>query len=119
MNVARMIAFQRKFVEARSWSVFHTPKNLALSLLIEAGELAEHFQWLTPEESERATKSRDRRREIEDELADVMFYLLRLADRLDVDLEKAFWRKMKQNARKYPVRLAKGKAVKYTKLRKS
>lgn len=118
MNVARMIQFQRRFVEAREWNPFHTPKNLATSLMIEAAELAEQFQWLTGDESEKATKDRARRKCIEDEMADVLFYLLRLSDRLGVDLEKSFWSKMRQNAKKYPVRLAKGKAVKYTELRK-
>lgn len=117
MKVDQMIEFQRRFVRARAWDQFHNPKNLALSLMVEAAELGEHFQWLTAEESEAIGKS-GKRKDIEDELADVLFYLLRLADRLDVDLEKAFWKKMRQNARKYPVRLARGTAVKYTKLHK-
>lgn len=98
----------RRFAEAREWQGFHTPKNLAMALSVEAAELVECFQWLTPEQST-ALKGRDRRA-VEEEAADVLLYLLRLTDVLDIDLLQAAQRKMKLNARNYPVALSRGTA---------
>lgn len=98
----------RRFAEARDWPQFHTPKNLAMALSVEAAELLECFQWLTPEQSAAIT-GRDRRA-VEEEMADVLLYLLRLSDVLGVDLLPAARRKMTLNARKYPVRLSRGSA---------
>lgn len=103
---------QRRFAEARDWGQFHTPKNLAMALSVEAAELLECFQWLTPEQSARLA-AKDRRA-VEEEMADVLLYLLRLADVLDVDLPRAAQRKLAVNARKYPVALARGNARKYS-----
>lgn len=102
----------RRFAEAREWQQFHTPKNLAMALSVEAAELVECFQWLTPEQSAQL-KGRDRRA-VEEEVADVLLYLLRLTDVLDIDLLQAAQRKMKLNARKYPVALSRGTARKYS-----
>ena len=93
---------------------FHNPKNLACSLVIEAAELLELFQWKTPEESEALISSR--REAIEHELADVAVYLIELADNLGVDLLKAIDTKMDHNEAKYPIAKAKGSAAKYTEL---
>jgi NTP pyrophosphatase (non-canonical NTP hydrolase) len=101
-----------EFAAERDWEKFHSPKNLAMALAGEAGELLELFQWLTQGESEEIDE--DLRTAVSHELADVMIYLLRLADRLDVDLDQAVAAKMKINAKKYPVALAKGKATKST-----
>lgn len=101
----------RAFAEARDWERFHSPKNLAMAITSEAGELADIFQWLTEEES-RHLSAENKRRAME-EIADVLIYLLRLGDRLEVDLQKAVLDKMELNDRKYPVELAKGNAVKY------
>ena len=90
----------REFAQARNWEQFHDPKNLAMSVAIEAAELMEHFQWLTPEQS-RAV-SMEQRREVAHELADVLLYLIRLADVLDINLEDAAARKIDLNAIKYP-----------------
>ena len=76
----------REFADARDWQKFHTPKNLAMAIAGEAGELAAEFQWLTPEESMENSLSRDQRKAIELEIADVQIYLLRLADVLKVDI---------------------------------
>ena len=108
-------AIQKKleaFAKERDWEQFHSPKNLAMALAGEAGELLELFQWLTQAESEAIDE--DLRAAVAHELADVMIYLLRLADRLDIDLDQAVVAKMKINAAKYPVALAKGKATKST-----
>ena len=102
----------RRFAAARDWQQFHTPKNLAMALSVEAAELLEHFQWLTPEQSTRFDAKG--KRAVEDEIADVLLYLTRLADVLDIDLLAAARRKMRVNARKYPVRRAKGNARKYS-----
>lgn len=102
----------RRFAEAREWQQFHTPKNLAMALSVEAAELLECFQWLTPEQCTRL--SAGDRRAVEEETADVLLYLLRLTDVLDIDLLQAAGRKMKLNARKYPVALSRGSARKYS-----
>ena len=102
----------RSFADARDWQQFHSPKNLAAAMTVEAGEVLEHFQWLTEAESE--SLSAEKRREVELELADVLIYLVRLADRLGIDLIAAAARKIAINAEKYPVDQAKGSNKKYT-----
>src|SRR5215472_7871810 len=92
----------RQFVAERDWERFHNPKNLVMALAGEVGELTEILQWLTAEESAAAMSDENRAAQIRDELADVFAYLIRLADVLDVDLERAFTEKMVKNARKYP-----------------
>lgn len=90
----------RAFAVERDWERFHLPKNLAMALIVEAAELVEHFQWLTPEESARlAPQKLD---EVGDEIADVLLYLVRLADVLGIDPVAAARAKMIKNARKYP-----------------
>ncbi len=104
----------KRFRDKRDWMQFHNHKDVALSLVLEASEVLEHFQWKKPEEVEahgKACKS-----EIADELADVAMYLFELADNLDIDLAKAIDVKLAKNAQKYPVAKAKGKHTKYDKL---
>jgi dCTP diphosphatase len=102
------------FAAARDWDQFHNPKNLAMALVGEAGELIEHFQWLTPAEAARLPKAA--RDEVALECADVLLYLLRLCDKLDIDLTRATRRKLVLNAKKYPVAKARGRMTKYDKL---
>jgi NTP pyrophosphatase (non-canonical NTP hydrolase) len=102
----------REFVAERDWDRFHNPKNLAMALSVEASELVELFQWLTEEES--ALRDPDRRRRAADELADVLWFLVRLADRLDIDLLEAAERKIAANAEKYPADRVRGQVRKYT-----
>jgi dCTP diphosphatase len=90
----------RQFAAERDWEQFHVPKNLAMSVAIEAAEIMEHFQWLTPEES--AALPESRRAAVGHEIADVLLYLVRLADVLDIDPLEAALDKMVINARKYP-----------------
>lgn len=111
-------AFQRKFSKARDWDEFHTPKNLSIALAVEAAELLEHFQWLTADESKRIAKNPAKVKAVSDEVSDILYYLIRLSDILEIDLEKSFWEKMRRNEAKYPVKLAKGNAKKHTELRK-
>lgn len=103
-----------RFVRERDWQQFHTPKNVAMALTVEAAELQEHFQWLTPEAS--TALSEAQKAEVADEIADVQVYLLRLADLLGIDVLDACARKMAKKRAKYPVELARGRADKYTKL---
>lgn len=100
-----------RFAAERDWGRFHSPKNLAMALVAEAGELLSEFQWLSPEES--AAPDDARRERIESELADVLIYLVRLSDRLGVDLVAAAWRKLEDNRRRYPAERVRGDARKY------
>jgi NTP pyrophosphatase (non-canonical NTP hydrolase) len=102
----------RRFAEARDWEQFHSPKNLAMALSVEAAELLEIFQWLTEQQSERL--SEETRARVLDEIADVQVYLVRLADRLQVDIAAAVAQKMEKNEAKYPVDLVRGSARKYS-----
>ena len=104
----------RDFAVARDWNQFHSPKNLAIALSVEAGELLEHFQWISDKDS--LTVPRTKLGEIEKEMADVLLYLIRLADIMNVDLIQAAERKIRINARKYPVEKSRGSAKKYTEL---
>lgn len=102
------------FAAERDWDQFHNPKNLAMALAGEAGELVEHFQWLTFEQAARLPRAT--REEVALECADVLLFLLRLCDKLGIDLAQAARKKLKLNAKKYPVAKSRGKATKYTKL---
>ncbi|HTO43467.1 MAG TPA: nucleotide pyrophosphohydrolase [Burkholderiales bacterium] len=104
----------REFAAQREWDQFHTPKNLVMALAAEAGELVEPFQWLTPEQSTRL--SDQTRAEVELEAADVLLYLLRLCDKLEIDLVAAGEKKLKLNAERYPADKARGKALKHDRL---
>ena len=104
----------RRFAAERAWERFHTPKNLAMALSGEAGELIEHFQWLTAEES--ASLPAPVREEVALEMADVLLYLVRLGDVLDIDLTEAARRKIAINAGRYPAEQVRGRAVKYDRL---
>lgn len=104
----------KKFRDERDWMQFHNPKDVALSLVLEAAEVLEHFQWKKPDEVE--AHARACKDEIADELADVSMYLLELADNLGIDLAKAIDIKLAKNACKYPVEKAKGRHTKYDKL---
>lgn len=103
-----------RFARERRWGKFHTPKNLAMGVAVEAAELAEIFQWLTPAQSKRL--SGRAREHLEEELADVYIYLLKLARAYGVDLVEAGHKKLVKNALKYPVEKSRGLAKKYTDL---
>ncbi|HEY0061139.1 MAG TPA: nucleotide pyrophosphohydrolase [Telluria sp.] len=101
----------RTFVTERDWDQFHTPKNLSSALSVEAAELLEHFQWLHT--GVRAELGEERHQEVAHEMADVLVYLVRLADKLDIDLGKAVEEKMVLNRAKYPADKVRGDARKY------
>jgi len=104
------------FARERDWEQFHSPKNLVLALTGEVGELAEVFQWMSDEESKGAAANPKTAQAVRDELADVLLYLVRLADVLGVDLNKAAQHKLRTNAAKYPADKAKGTSKKYTEM---
>ena len=99
--------FVREFVDERNWREFHTPKNLSMSLAIEAAELMEHFQWLTPDES--LSLDETKRSEVGEEMADVFCYLLAISNELSIDLAAAIEKKMVKNRAKYPVKEYRGR----------
>lgn len=101
-----LAAALKRFADERDWEQFHSPKNLAMALSVEVAELTEHFQWLTQQQSMKLTPNK--KQEVSEELADVLIYLVRLADRLDVDLLAEAEKKVKRNAEKYPVNSSKG-----------
>jgi len=113
MNIKTIQKQLADFADERDWDQFHNPKNLAMALSVEASELVEIFQWLTPEQAEEIMDS-SQSDHVKEEVADVMIYLLRLADKLDIDLESIVNDKIVQNGKKYPVNLSKGNADKST-----
>jgi dCTP diphosphatase len=113
MDITKIQNQLKKFAIERDWEQFHTPKNLAMALSVEASELVEIFQWLKPEES----NSPDQKQieSINDEVADIAMYLLRFCSVLEIDLESAIKSKLERNAEKYPINLSKGNSQKYNK----
>lgn len=104
----------RKFASDRDWEQFHSPKNLSAALSVEAAELLEHFQWLDDAQSRSLPEGK--RAKVAEEVADVFLYLLQISDKLQIDLIQAARDKLRANASKYPVDLAKGSSRKYTEL---
>jgi NTP pyrophosphatase (non-canonical NTP hydrolase) len=102
----------RGFVRDRDWEQFHSPKNLAMAMIVEAAELVEHFQWLTEHQSREIVP--EKREQVAQEIADTFIYLLRMADVLGVDLIEAAHAKMDINAKKYPADKVRGSNAKYT-----
>ena len=103
----------REFAKARDWDQFHSPKNLSMALSVEASELLECFQWLTEEES--SSLNEDQLAAVIDEVADVQLYLVRLADKVGINIQDAVEQKMKKNEMKYPADKVRGSAKKYNK----
>ncbi|MDD2853723.1 MAG: nucleotide pyrophosphohydrolase [Desulfuromonadaceae bacterium] len=102
----------RVFAKNREWDQYHTPKNLSMALIAEAAELVEHFQWVEGDKSHLLEEKT--RRSVEEELADILIYLVRISDKLEVDLYEAAERKLAINERKYPADKVRGSAKKYT-----
>ena len=113
-DLKQLTALVRRFRDDRDWAQFHNPKDLALTLVLESAEVLEHMQWRNGRELKAHLKTRQR--DVAHELADVLHLVLLLAEKLKVDLGKAFVEKMKLNAAKYPVHKARGSARKYTEL---
>lgn len=110
LDIAALQQTLREFAAERDWNQFHSPKNLAMALSVEASELVEIFQWLT--EAQSAALDADTRAAVAEEIADVQIYLARLADRLNIDIPKAVDDKLALNAQKYPADQVRGSAAK-------
>lgn len=111
-DLAELAEALRRFASERDWDQFHSPRNLAAALSVEVSEVLEHFQWLTDEQSK--ALSPEEKERVTLELADVLNYLVRLADKLQIDLLEAAYTKVQLNAQKYPVERARGSAKKYS-----
>jgi len=112
MDLEDLKAQLQAFADERDWEPFHSPKNLAMALSVEVAELVEHFQWITEEQSRELLP--ERLREVAHEIADIQIYLIRLTDKLGVDLEAAVLEKLEHNRQKYPAERVRGSADKYT-----
>jgi len=104
----------KQFIKERDWEQFHSPKNISMSISIEAAELMEHFQWLTIEQSRKLLNDKEKREEIEDELADIAIYIIDFCNLFDIDIEKSIIKKLEKTAKKYPANFVRGKIHKYT-----
>ncbi len=107
-----MIARVKNFRLERDWDQYHSPKNLVMALVVEASELAEHFQWLTEEQSNSLPP--DKLAEVKEEVGDVLIYLVNLCDKLGIDPLDAAFDKLEKNRQKYPVSMVRGKSEKYS-----
>lgn len=112
MNLSELQAELRHFADERDWQPFHTPKNLSTALMVEAAELAEIFQWMTPDESRLAHRDAGAKERIGEEVADVLLYLLQVADHSEIDLVQAVRSKLARNALKYPAKKVVAKSAK-------
>ena len=106
----------QKFCEDRDWDQFHSAKELTIALIIETAELLEHFRWKSEKEVKEMFENKAKREDIEDEMADVLYFLIRLAQRYNIDLSEVLDRKMNKNEQKYPVEKARGSNKKYNEL---
>jgi NTP pyrophosphatase (non-canonical NTP hydrolase) len=113
-NTDKLLKKILAFREARDWKQFHNPKDLAISLSLEASEVLEHFQWKSKEEINEYIKTN--KEQIGEEIADVLYWVILLANDINIDLEKAFNKKMEKNEKKYPVKKARGRHTKYNRL---
>ncbi len=113
-DIKKLIGEISNFRDVRDWKQFHNPKDCAISLSLEASEVLEHFQWKNPEEIKKYVETN--KDEVSEELADVLYWVLLMSGDLNIDIVKAFDKKMLKNTKKYPVNKAKGKHTKYNKL---
>jgi len=116
VNINELTKKVTKFRDERDWKQFHNPKDMAISLALEAAEVLEHFQWKNEKEMEKYVKTN--KDEIADELADVLYWVLLMSHDLDINISMALPKKLIETAKRYPVEKAKGRAKKYTELEK-
>ena len=113
--IQKLQNLQSKFAKERNWDKYHTPKNLSMALSVEVSELLEIFQWMTDNEILEKINDKDFKGSISDEIADIFLYLIRIAEKLDINIEKSVLKKLEKNKIKYPVKLSKDNAIKYNK----
>jgi NTP pyrophosphatase (non-canonical NTP hydrolase) len=109
VTLAQLREIARRFVDDRDWQQFHSPKNLSMSMIVEAAELMEHFQWIDDAESRRVADDPQKFAKVREELADVLLNVLVMANELDLDLSEALREKMLKNEAKYPAELSRGR----------
>lgn len=118
LEIPELVQKLREFAKERDWDQFHSPKNLTMALSVECSELMEHFQWLTGEQAwnlvEEGAENIEAREAIAEEVSDVLLYTLRLADVMNLNLADAVYKKLEKNAKKYPAKLVRGSAKKYS-----
>lgn len=115
-KIEKLKVVVREFTKERDWEKFHSPKNLIMSLFKEIGELSEIFQWKKEELSFKNNLTTEEIENIKDELSDILIYLIRISDVLDIDLISSSFKKIEKNRDKYPIEKSKGKSTKYDKL---
>ena len=116
MTVEQLKAKVKKFCEARDWDQFHGPKDLAIGIITESSELLEHFRFKSDEQSKTAMQNSAEKKEIEEELADILFFVLRFAQRFEIDITSILDLKIQKNEKYYPVNKSKGSNKKYDEL---
>lgn len=116
IDAPKIYAEVTKFIEDRDWDQFHSIKNLAMALSVESSELLEIFQWLSETDSNQVATDPKLKLKVEEEIADIFIYLLRISAKSQIDIEKVVFEKIKKNAEKYPVEKSKGNAKKYNEI---
>lgn len=118
IDAQKIVDAHESFVNERNWDQYHSIKNLAMALSVEASELTEIFQWLTEEESNQIEKNHAKKQQVEEEIADIMLYLLRICKKLNIDINDAVEAKMLKNISKYPAEQVRSSSRKYTEYNK-
>jgi NTP pyrophosphatase (non-canonical NTP hydrolase) len=116
VSVGELKEHVRRFCEERDWDQFHGSKDLAIGIVTEASELLEHFRFLSDDQIQRLLSTPLKRKAVEEELADILFFVLRFSQRFNIDLDQSLQKKLKMNALKYPIKKARGRNLKYTDL---
>jgi NTP pyrophosphatase (non-canonical NTP hydrolase) len=116
INTELLLSEIDKFVNDRDWDQFHSLKNLSMALSVESSELLEIFQWMNEQQSNQIESKPETLGQVEDELSDIFYYLLRISSKLNINLEESLLKKMKKNAEKYPIEKSKGLAKKYNEI---
>ena len=116
INVEKISGEVNKFIEDRSWDQFHSIKNLSMALSVEVSELVELFQWLKESESNETSSKPELKEKVEDEVADIFIYLMKISLKANINIEEAVFRKIQKNSEKYPIDKAKNSSKKYNEL---
>jgi NTP pyrophosphatase (non-canonical NTP hydrolase) len=116
LDTDKLLTEINQFTKERDWEKFHSTKNLAMALSVETSELVEIFQWMTEAESDSLNENKEKKVHLEEEMADIFYYLLKIASKHDINLEAAVLKKLEKNKLKYPIEKSKGIAEKYNRL---
>lgn len=116
IDIEKINSIVSKFIEDRDWDQFHSIKNLSMALSVETSELVEIFQWLKESESNKVAQNPKMKEKVQEEIADIFIYLMRIAIKSEIDIEKVVLEKIQKNAEKYPIEKSKGSSKKYTEI---